>query len=272
LKILSNSEIAEISNGNNTVLLNCTLSDNSKLGVDDIQLHRSSVSPRVMPDIGSQPESTENSAQLTTNLARRVYMAIDASKDPVRFLFDPLCPWAWRTSLWIRNVRDQGAVDVEWRLYSLEYVNRADTNNPYLPMLKKARLALRLLELVRLTGGNDAIDRLYLALGRALHERNEDLTDQATLRAAAEEVGIDPVLIDRAVSERKLDQELNAQYEAAEKSGAFAVPTLFVTSQEKPFFGPVISTVPEGAEALEIWNDVLALTNKPYFFELKRSR
>jgi 2-hydroxychromene-2-carboxylate isomerase len=198
-------------------------------------------------------------------------MATTASKHSVRFLLDPLCPFTWRASLWIRHLRDQGVVDVEWRLYSLEYINRANTNNPYLPMMRKTRPALRLLERARLTGGNEAIDRLYLALGRACHERNLEVGDPDTLRAAAEDAGIDPKLVDRAVADTGLDQELTAQYEAAEKRGVIAVPTLFVDSQEVPFYGPVMGIVPEGGEALEIWNAMLALTDKPYFFELKRS-
>ncbi|MDB5058812.1 MAG: hypothetical protein JWO59_2284 [Chloroflexi bacterium] len=199
-------------------------------------------------------------------------MATAATKTSVRFLLDPLCPFSWRTSLWIRNVRDHGVVDVEWRLYSLEFVNRAKTDNPYLPFMQKARPALRLLELARLTSGNDAIDRLHLALGRAAHERNQDIGEPDTLRAAAEEAGLDPALVDRALTDTSLDQELTAQYEESEKHGAFGVPTLWVDAQEKPFYGPVIGVVPEGAEAVEIWNAALALTNKPYFFELKRNR
>jgi len=38
----------------------------------------------------------------------------------IRFLFDPSCPWTWRTSQWVRNVQRQEPLDIQWELYSLE--------------------------------------------------------------------------------------------------------------------------------------------------------
>ena len=39
------------------------------------------------------------------------------------FYFDPLCPWAWLTSLWIREVRRLRPLEVEWKFFSLAGVN-----------------------------------------------------------------------------------------------------------------------------------------------------
>ncbi len=189
----------------------------------------------------------------------------------IRFLFDPSCPWTWRTSQWVRNVRRQEPLDVQWELYSLEYVNRANTDNPYLPMLRRTRPALRLLELVRRRVGNDAVDRLYLALGTARHERDADLGDPATLRRAAEEAGIDGALLTAALEDTALDDELLQQYAAIEQSGAIGVPTLFI-GDAAPFYGPVIDPVPDGEDARGLWDDVLQLSQRPFFYELKRSR
>jgi predicted DsbA family dithiol-disulfide isomerase len=44
----------------------------------------------------------------------------------VDFHFDIMCPWAYQASLWIRDVRDQVGLDVRWRFFSLEEVNRAE--------------------------------------------------------------------------------------------------------------------------------------------------
>ncbi len=146
----------------------------------------------------------------------------------VRFLFDPGCPWIWRISQWIRDVRRQEPLDVRWELYSLEYVNRANADNPYLPMLRRMRPALRLLELARRRAGNAAVDRLYLALGTAHHERGEDLGDVAVLRRATEESEIEQALLTAALKDTALDDELEQQYAEIEQTGAIGVPTLFI--------------------------------------------
>lgn len=187
----------------------------------------------------------------------------------VRFLFDPACPWTWRTSRWIREVRRQEPLDVRWELYALEYINRAHTDNPYLPTMRRMRPALRLLELARRRCGNDAVDRLHTALGTAHHERGADLGDTETLRAAAEEAGIDRALLPATLEDTALDDALQGQYAALERSGAIGVPTL-VIGDAAPLYGPVIDAVPVGEDARGLWEDVLSLSQRPFFYELKR--
>ena len=41
----------------------------------------------------------------------------------VDFHFDLMCPWAYQTSKWIRSVREQNGVTVNWRFFSLEEIN-----------------------------------------------------------------------------------------------------------------------------------------------------
>ena len=44
----------------------------------------------------------------------------------VDFHFDVMCPFAYQTSLWIRDVRDQIGLTVNWRFFSLEEINRVE--------------------------------------------------------------------------------------------------------------------------------------------------
>ena len=44
----------------------------------------------------------------------------------VEFHFDPMCPFAYQTSLWIRDVREQLGIAIDWRFFSLEEVNRSE--------------------------------------------------------------------------------------------------------------------------------------------------
>jgi predicted DsbA family dithiol-disulfide isomerase len=44
----------------------------------------------------------------------------------VDFHFDVMCPWAYQTSRWMRAVRDELGLTVNWRFFSLEEVNRVE--------------------------------------------------------------------------------------------------------------------------------------------------
>ena len=46
----------------------------------------------------------------------------------VDFHFDIMCPYAFQTSWWIREVRDHAGVEVRWRFFSLEEINRQEGN------------------------------------------------------------------------------------------------------------------------------------------------
>lgn len=44
----------------------------------------------------------------------------------VEVYFDPMCPWAHRTSIRVREVRRLVGIEVDWRFFSLEEVNREE--------------------------------------------------------------------------------------------------------------------------------------------------
>ncbi|MCB0980722.1 MAG: hypothetical protein KDB17_08730, partial [Ilumatobacter sp.] len=44
----------------------------------------------------------------------------------VEFFHDPMCPWAYQTSVWIRRVRAAVGMDITWRFFSLEEINRPE--------------------------------------------------------------------------------------------------------------------------------------------------
>jgi hypothetical protein len=44
----------------------------------------------------------------------------------VDFHLDLMRPYAYQTSLWIREVREQSGLEINWRFFSLEEINRAE--------------------------------------------------------------------------------------------------------------------------------------------------
>lgn len=190
----------------------------------------------------------------------------------VRFLFDPVCPWAYRASLWIRAAANARSLDIEWGLLSLEYINRNKMEAAHLRLLRQNRWAMRLLANAAQAGGNRALGELYLAVGKARHERLQALDDPKILAAALEQAGLPAQLLEESRVDDNLDANLEGDYAQAVRLGAFGVPTLFLDDTGSPFYGPLIDVVPQGEETGELWDCVSGLMQLPYFYELKRNR
>jgi predicted DsbA family dithiol-disulfide isomerase len=185
---------------------------------------------------------------------------------------DPACPWAWRGYLWLREVREQRPLALDLRIFSLKEVNRQDKDNPESPeaLIEPAELAM---VLARRLGGDDAIERLYLALGKARHERRENLSTHSVIEAALEEAGLDRHLLQKALDDRSVHEEAAAEHRTSvEKYEAFGVPWLVFPGRNFGFYGPIVNPVPEGAAALELWSHVEWLFQQPYLYEIKRER
>ncbi len=190
----------------------------------------------------------------------------------VRFLFDPACPWAWKTSLWIRAASRVRPLTIEWGLLSLEYVNREQKDTPYMERIKRSHLSLSLLAKAREIAGNEGIDRLYLAIGDARHDQGHDLDDEDMLANALNKADLPSSLLEQIRKDKGLEAALIEDYERACAGGAFGVPVLYIDHSEVPYFGPVIDLVPPDEEAGDIWDLMAGITRHPYFYEIKRPR
>ena len=80
-------------------------------------------------------------------------MSDTTSDADLHFWFDPVCPFAWMTSRWVRLVAAQRSYDVEWRPISLRLLNRhVDYDSHFPPEYEAGHTAgLRLLRVVART-------------------------------------------------------------------------------------------------------------------------
>jgi 2-hydroxychromene-2-carboxylate isomerase len=199
------------------------------------------------------------------------------------FYFDPVCPFAWMTSKWVRQVAVQREYTVDWRFISLRLVNaHIDYATHFPPDYEAGHTAgLRLLRVasrLRAEHGRDAVGPLYEGFGRRIFEgeRQPDpaLTGSPEFVAPVlAEVGLPASLAD-AVDDDSTDTGIQAETaEALSLTGKdVGTPILhFGPPQGAAFFGPVISRLPDGAAAVELWDHVVALAGFPGFAELKRS-
>src|SRR2546421_248226 len=201
-------------------------------------------------------------------------MSIKEATQPVtfNFHFDPLCPLAWRTALWIREARQVRPVNVIWRLFSLEVVNRKEGVEPDY-VNGSGWAALRTLALARRQKGNEAIEKLYVALGSAAHGRKESIRERSVVEACAVEAGLGEDFVQAALADESTIQDvLNDHQESVQRYRGFGVPTIAFEGSNVGFYGPIIHTVPTGEEAAELWDYTAWALRQPNLFELKRDR
>ena len=195
------------------------------------------------------------------------------SPTPISFAFDPLCPWCWQTSKWIRRVEELGEADVTWGVYSLELAHHADGVAAGDPLTNGVR-GLRTAIAVRDKHGNEAMGAFYAALGTRYFEKLEPYEDASTFHSALEDVGLPAEIYDRAIATKQTFTKLVREHRLLVKeTKAFGVPTIRTKGGEGPgMFGPVISEMPSDKEAIEMFDHVVWLIDHDNIAELKRDR
>jgi 2-hydroxychromene-2-carboxylate isomerase len=203
----------------------------------------------------------------------------------LRFWFDPVCPFAWMTSKWVRLVAAQRDYAVEWRLISLRLLNSTVDYDAHFPPEYEAghTAGLRLLRVAARTRsehGGDALDGLQAALGAAVFEVPRDTGTAAErldrgelLPAVLAEAGLPTDLVG-ALDDDGWDAELRAETDEALALTGKDVGTPILHFQPPggvAFFGPVISRLPDEADAVRLWDHVVGLASFAGFAELKRS-
>lgn len=204
----------------------------------------------------------------------------------LRFYFDPVCPFAWMTSKWVRMVAEQRAYRVDWRFISLRMINADIDYDAHFPPGYQAghTAGLRLLRVAaraRTLYGRPAVGALYAAMGARIFDATidddpmtgSDRGSRAFLEPILGEVGLPPELSE-ALEDTTMDAELRAETdEALTLTGKdVGTPILhFRPPSGVAFFGPVISRLPTHEQAGQLWDNVLGLASFPGFAELKRS-
>jgi 2-hydroxychromene-2-carboxylate isomerase len=206
-----------------------------------------------------------------------------ATSADVNFYFDPVCPFAWMTSKWLRMVTAQRNYTVDWKFISLRLINaEIDYNTHFPPGYEAGHTAgLRLLRVAartRAERGADAVDRLYQAMGTRIFDTKSegntvDRGSAGFVDPILAEVGLPADLAD-ALDDSSLDTLLRAETDEALALTGKDVGTPIIHFQPPSgmaFFGPVISRLPNQDDAARLWDHVVGLASFDGFTELKRS-
>ena len=188
----------------------------------------------------------------------------------VDFHFDPLCPYAYQTSKWIRSVREQNGLDISWRFFSLEEINRVEgKKHPWERDWTFGWSLMRVGALLRRTS-MDNLDRWYERIGRALHEEGLRPHRPEVARELLAELGLDPGLVDESIADTTTNDEVLADHQRVVDAAGYGVPTLFFG--DHCLFGPVLVDPPVGEAALRLWEAVTAWVEFPDLFELQQPK
>lgn len=195
-----------------------------------------------------------------------------SQRSSAEFFFDPVCPWAWMASRWMRHVEQVRDVDVTWTQMSLAALNEdQDLAADYRELMQTARRYGRVVAAAIREGGDGVALPLYEALGRRIHveERRDDV--EAVCREALTEAGLPASLADAAQDE-SLDAVLRERRDRVVDLVGADVGTPTISVDGVAFFGPVVTPAPEGEAAGRLWDGCVLLAGTDGFYELKRTR
>src|SRR5580658_9616128 len=207
------------------------------------------------------------------------------TESEIRFYFDPVCPFAWITSKWVRMVAAQRDYAVDWRFISLRMINSGIDYDTHFPAGYEEghTSGLRLLPVAaraRAEHGRTSVGPYYEAVSSEIFDSPgaAELTpavrgSRAFVEPLLEGAGLPAGLAD-ALDDTRWDDEIRAEGDEALSLTGRDVGTPII--QYSPpggtaFFGPVISRLPASEDAVRLWDYVTGLAGFPGFAELKRS-
>lgn len=198
------------------------------------------------------------------------------SEQKVQFWFDVVCPFAWATSRWIKEVEKVREISVEFLPMSLSVLNDGrDLDPDYMEAMKANWGPARVFAKVAAEEPSK-VDELYTVMGERIHGNDEGGKQgfgayDDIIAESLEKVGL-PASFAEVANTEDYDEKLREYHESGISAVGDEVGTPVVKFGDTAFFGPVITRVPTGEDAGKLFDASVQLAEFPYFFELKRTR
>ena len=190
----------------------------------------------------------------------------------VDFHFDVMCPWAYQGSRWIREVRALTGLEVRWKFFSLEEINRVEGKKH--PWEREWSYGWSMMRIGALLRRKDPalLEAWYERAGRALHEEGRQPHRREVAEALLGELGLDgEVVVAEALADPMTHDDVRTEHDRVVAAGAFGVPTLFFPDGQV-IFGPVLLEPPMGEDAVVLWEHVQSWLRFDTLYEIQRPK
>jgi hypothetical protein len=192
--------------------------------------------------------------------------------DTVTVFVDPTCPFAWITSRWLEEVVGVSDLRVQTELMSLSALNEGrQLDDWYRDYNDRAWRPARVAAALLASPDAELWPAFYARFGRRRHIAAVR-DDSENLRLTLAELNLPPSLAD-AADDPGRDDELRRRTRRAcapLNGGEGGTPMLHLGP--RAYFGPVLTAIPRGQDALRLWQAVRTLAGTPEFSEIKGSR
>jgi hypothetical protein len=181
----------------------------------------------------------------------------------------------------VQELRDY---TVSWKFISLKILNQDKMDYASMPAGYKdvhaaGTSCLRVAAKARSVAGNDAVAKVYTALGFSLHNKQERelfVADiEGHIAGLLSQAGL-PVEWALSANDESFDRLIADETAMGLERAGKDVGTPIITFspgglKEASFFGPVISTIPRGEDATKLWDAIETIATSSDMAELKRS-